>query len=67
MTLRPKSLAICGRGWKAAKVTANGFANEIWRNIGLAAEIPWEWTFATKFANDCECDGLVHSAPNPIT
>ena len=21
------------------------------------------WTFATKFANDCECDGLVHSGP----
>ena len=20
-----------------------------------------EWTFATKFASDCDCDGLVHS------
>ena len=28
----------------------------------LAAEIPCEWKFATKFASDCECDGLVHSA-----
>ena len=27
----------------------------------LAAEIPCEWTFATKFASDCECDGVVHS------
>ena len=27
----------------------------------LAAEIPCEWKFATKFASDCECDGLVHS------
>ena len=27
----------------------------------LAAEIPCEWVFATKFASDCECDGVVHS------
>ena len=27
----------------------------------LAAEIPCEWKFATKFASDCECDGSVHS------
>ena len=27
----------------------------------LAAEIPCEWMFATKFASDCECDGVVHS------
>ena len=29
--------------------------------IVLAAELPCEWTFATNFASDCECDGLVHS------
>ena len=23
-----------------------------------------QWTFATRFASDCRCDGLVHSAPN---
>ena len=27
----------------------------------LAAEIPCQWMFATKFASDCECDGVVHS------
>ena len=27
----------------------------------LATEIPCEWTFATKFASDYECDGVVHS------
>ena len=27
------------------------------------AEIPCEWKFATKFASDCKCDGLVHSEP----
>ena len=27
----------------------------------LAAEIPCEWKFATKFASECECNGLVHS------
>ena len=32
-------------------------------NFVLAAEIPCEWKFATKFASECECDGLVHSAP----
>ena len=31
------------------------------QNFVLAAEIPCEWTFATKFASDCECDGVVHS------
>ena len=31
-------------------------------NFVLAAEIPCEWKFATKFASDCECDGVVHSA-----
>ena len=31
-------------------------------NFVLAAEIPCEWKFATKFASECECDGLVHSA-----
>ena len=30
-------------------------------NFVLAAEIPCEWKFATKFASECECDGLVHS------
>ena len=30
----------------------------------LAAEIPCECTFATKFASECECDGVVHSAVN---
>ena len=29
--------------------------------IVLAAELPCEWTFATKFASDYECGGLVHS------
>ena len=33
-------------------------------NFVVAAEIPCEWKFATKFASDCECDGLVHSDPN---
>ena len=33
-------------------------------NFVLAAEIPCEWRFATKFASDCECDGVVHSAHN---
>ena len=33
-------------------------------NFVLAAEIPCEWKFATKFASDCECDGVVHSAVN---
>ena len=32
----------------------------------LAAEIPCEWKFETKFASDCECDGVVHSVPNDI-
>ena len=31
-------------------------------NFVVAAETPCEWKFATKFASDCECDGLVHSA-----
>ena len=30
-------------------------------NFVLAAEIPCESKFATKFASDCECDGVVHS------
>ena len=30
-------------------------------NFVLAAEFPCEWKFATKFASECECDGLVHS------
>ena len=30
-------------------------------NFVLAAEIPFESKFATKFASDCECDGVVHS------
>ena len=30
-------------------------------NFVLAAEIPCEWKFATKFASECECDGVVHS------
>ena len=30
-------------------------------NFVLVAEIPCEWKFATKFASECECDGLVHS------
>ena len=29
----------------------------------VAAEIPCEWKFVTKFTSDCECDGLVHSDP----
>ena len=37
---------------------ANGFELQI---FVLAAEIPCEWMFATKFASDCECDGVVHS------
>ena len=32
-----------------------------WQIFVLAAEIPCEWMFATKFASDCECDGVVHS------
>ena len=46
---------------------ANGFANEIaifFFCFVLAVEIPCEWKFATKFASECECDGLVHSAPD---
>ena len=35
-------------------------------NFVLAAEIPCEWKFATKFASECECDGLVHSARRHI-
>ena len=31
-----------------------------WQFFVLAAEIPCEWVFATKFASDCECDGVVH-------
>ena len=27
----------------------------------LVAEIPCEWTFATKFGSDCECDGVVRA------
>ena len=32
-----------------------------WQIFVVAAEIPCEWMFATKFASDCECDGVVHS------
>ena len=35
-------------------------------NVILVAEIPCEWKFATKFASDCECDGLVHSGAAPF-
>ena len=31
----------------------------------LVAEVPCEWKFATKFASECECDGVVHSEPDP--
>ena len=31
-------------------------------NFILAAEILCEWKFATKFASDCECEGMAHSA-----
>ena len=36
------------------------------KNFALTAEIPGEWKFATKFASDCECDGLVHSGLDPL-
>ena len=29
--------------------------------MDVCDKIPCEWTFATKFASDCECDGVVHS------
>ena len=32
-----------------------------WQIFVLAVEIPCEWMLATKFASDCECDGVVHS------
>ena len=32
------------------------------RTFLVAAQIPCGWTFATIFAGDCECDGLMHSA-----
>ena len=32
-----------------------------YENFVLVAEIPCEWKFVTKFASECECDGLVHS------
>ena len=58
-----------GRSDTTANANANSDACE-WlcewncENFVLAAEFPCEWRFATKFANsDCECDGLVHSAP----
>ena len=35
-------------------------------NFVLAAEFPCEWKFATKFASDCECDGVVHSDNAPF-
>ena len=34
-----------------------------WQIFILAAEIPCEWTFATTFTSDCECDGVVYSVP----
>ena len=37
-----------------------------WQIFVLTVEIPCEWMFATKFAGNCECDGVVHSGPNPI-
>ena len=37
-----------------------------YENFVLAVEIPCKSSFATKFASDCECDGLVHSVPNGI-
>ena len=44
---------------------ANGFANEI-ANVRSHCGIPCEWMFATKFASDCECDGVVHSGEDYI-
>ena len=35
-----------------------------WLNFVLSAEIPYEWTLATKFASDCDCNGVVHSGQN---
>ena len=43
---------------------ANGRMND--EKFVLTAEIPCEWTFATKFASDCECDGVVHSVAGPL-
>ena len=37
---------------------ANCFANEVAK---ISLSFPCEWTFATKFASECECDSLVHS------
>ena len=31
------------------------------RKFVLTAETPCQWTFATNFSSDFECDGLVHS------
>ena len=48
----------------------NGFVRMKLQIFVLAAEIPCEWKFATKFASDCECDGVVHSGtamPNSDT
>ena len=41
---------------------ANGSAKEIKKMSSSLWTFFCEWTFATKFASDCECDGLVHSA-----
>ena len=43
---------------------ANIFANENPKISSSLRKIPCEWKFATKFASDCECDGLVHSVPD---
>ena len=42
---------------------ANGFANAVAKNSSSLQKFlaNAEWKFATKFASDCECDGLEHS------
>ena len=46
---------------------ANGSANEIARKFHPGwQEIPCEWKLATKFASDCECDGVVHCRKGPL-
>ena len=46
--------------WIPVAGRANGLRMTC-KHFVLAAEIPCEWKFATKFASDCEDDGLVHS------
>ena len=46
---------------KKLRIECEWFCEWNGENLLVAAEIPCEWTFATKFTSDCECDGVVHS------